>query len=404
MPAKRVLSNKKFPVKIWTEDVEDEAIGQLENTASLPFIFKHVAVMPDVHFGMGATIGSVIATKGAIIPAAVGVDIGCGMSAVKLPFSIDRLGGDAKLAELRHSIERSIPVGRHGYHELDDRRANAWLGLGENCIDSIKGPPGTTTRLHKNAQLQLGTLGGGNHFIEVCKDDQDMAWIMLHSGSRNIGKVLAERHIDKAKDLMKAYFIDLPDPNLAYLVQRSQEFKDYIKDLNWAQGYAKASRREMTLRVLREVYRSVYGPDTESVDDTILFKIDCHHNYTQMESHFGHNVWVTRKGAVSAREGEFGIIPGSMGTKSYIVKGKGNTDSFCSCSHGAGRRMSRTKAREMYTQDDLVKQTMGVECRKDDDVVDEIPMAYKDIDKVMENQSDLVDVYCTLKQVLCVKG
>lgn len=400
MPIKKVLNGVNVPVKIWTENVEAQAEGQLLNTAQLPFIFKHVAAMPDVHFGRGATIGSVLATKGAIIPAAVGVDIGCGMCAVKLPFSVDRLGN---LSDLRNSIERSIPVGRHGYQELDERRGAAFLALGESSLDTMKGPPGQVTNLFKTAQRQLGSLGGGNHFIEICHDEQNMAWVMLHSGSRNIGKTLAERHIDKAKDLMKRYFIDLPDPDLAYLAQSTPEFKDYIKDLFWAQNYAKASRNEMMLRVLREVFRAVYGPEV-TPNLGVLFRVDCHHNYTNMENHFGSNVYVTRKGAVSAREGEFGIVPGSMGTKSYIVKGKGNADSFCSCSHGAGRRMSRTKAKASFTVEDLAKQTAGVECRKDLDVLDEIPGAYKDIDEVMQNQSDLVDVLFTLKQIICIKG
>lgn len=399
----RVISETKWPVKIWASDLEAEAEQQARNTANLPFIFKHVALMPDAHFGKGATVGSVLATRGAIIPAAVGVDIGCGMAALKLPFSADRIGGPTELAILRHSIERSIPVGHHGYKELDDRRGTAFLELGENSISDIKGPPGFSTNLHKNATLQLGTLGGGNHFIEICRDQQGMAWIMLHSGSRNIGKVLAERHIEKARGLMKDYFIDLPDPDLAFFAQRTPEFKAYLKDLNWAQKYAKASRKEMMLRVLREVWRAALGPDA-TFDLQTLFHIDCHHNYTAQENHFGYNVWVTRKGAVSAYEGEFGIIPGSMGVKSFIVKGKGNPDSFCSCSHGAGRRMSRTKARAQYTVDDLAAQTSGVECRKDADVIDEIPAAYKDIDQVMANQADLVDPVFELKQIICVKG
>lgn len=405
MTIKLLETNTRVPIKLWTADVEQEALQQLRNTANLPFIHNHVAAMPDVHFGKGATIGSVIATKGAIIPAAVGVDIGCGMTALMLPFSIDRLGGDAKLSELRHSIERSIPTGRYKYNEMDDRRAAAFTSLGEINLPIAK--PGENSRIISNAGLQLGTLGGGNHFIEICRDTQNRAWIMLHSGSRNIGKHLADRHIDKAKDLMKKYFIDLPDPDLAYLVQGSEEFKAYLKDLMWAQAYAKANRHEMLLRVLREVWRVVYGPDSVENPESILnilFKIDCHHNYTKQENHFGHNVWVTRKGAVSARDGEFGIIPGSMGVKSFIVKGKGNLESFCSCSHGAGRKMSRKKARASFTVEDLITQTSGVECRKDDAVIDEIPSAYKNIDEVMENQSDLVEVFTELKQVICIKG
>jgi tRNA-splicing ligase RtcB len=405
MPIKKVLSETRVPVKVWTDDVEDEAVQQLKNTANMPFVFKHVAAMPDVHFGRGATIGSVIATKGAIIPAAVGVDIGCGMAALKLPFSIDTLGGDARVAELRHSIERAIPVGPYGYKELDEMRTEAVIALGENSLHTARMAPGENERIIKNGNLQLGTLGGGNHFIEICRDQQNMTWIMLHSGSRNIGKCLAERHIDKAKDVMKKYFISLPDPDLAYLAQGTPEFQAYLADLLWAQSYAQKSREVMMHRVLEQVWRHVYGyaPNTKMVMPT-LFRVDCHHNYTKQENHFGANVYVTRKGAVSARDGEFGIIPGSMGTKSYIVKGKGNAESFCSCSHGAGRRMSRTKAKQMFTTADLEQQTAGVHCRKDADVVDEIPGAYKSIDQVMESQTDLVDVMFELKQLICIKG
>jgi tRNA-splicing ligase RtcB len=398
-----ITTNTKFPVKVWASDLEEEAERQVVNTANLPFIFRHVALMPDAHFGRGATIGSVLATRGAIVPAAVGVDIGCGMTAVKLQFGSELLGSPSQLAELRHSIERAVPVGRFGHKELDERRGQAWIDLGENTLDQVKGPPGYNTNLVKNAQLQLGSLGGGNHFIEICRDKQDQVWVMLHSGSRNIGKVLAERHIEKARDIMKAYFIDLPDPDLAFFAQRTPEFKAYITDLQWAQRYAKANRHEMLLRVLREVYRHIFGPAV-AFDLSTLFHVDCHHNYTAMENHFGHNVWVTRKGAVSAKAGEFGIIPGSMGTRSFIVRGKGNPESFCSCSHGAGRRMSRTKAKAQYNLADMASQTEGVECRKDEDVIDEIPAAYKDIDQVMANQADLVEPIFELKQLICVKG
>lgn len=397
----RVISETRVPIKIWASDLEPEAETQVRNLSSLPFIHSHVAVMPDAHAGKGSTVGTVIATRGAIIPAAVGVDIGCGMCAVKLPFKIDRLGGDKNLRELRHSIERDIPTGRFGHKEMDVRRSKAFMALGGNSLSSID----KATRLMENAGLQLGTLGGGNHFIEICRDKEDSAWIMLHSGSRNIGKCLAERHIDQAKDLMKQYFISLPDPDLAYLVQGSKEFDDYIYDLIWGQRYAAANRNEMMNRVLEQVYRLVFGDAwlTELLPET-LFRVDCHHNYTSIENFGGKNVYVTRKGAVSAREGQYGIIPGSMGTRSYIVKGLGNLDSFCSCSHGAGRRMSRTKARQMFTAKDLEDQTLGVECRKDDAVVDEIPASYKDIDVVMANQADLVQPVYELKQVLCIKG
>jgi tRNA-splicing ligase RtcB len=354
--------------------------------------------MPDVHFGKGATIGSVIATQGAIIPSAVGVDIGCGMMALKLNLKIDQLGGSEKLRDLRHSIERSVPVGRDGNKEISERVAG--------YLNELKGPPPSfdpENRVFKNACLQLGSLGGGNHFIEVCRDQKDFVWILLHSGSRNIGKHLAEQHIERAKDLMKQYFISLPDPDLAYLAQGTAEFKAYLADLMWAQDYAHFNRVEIAHRVLREVGYHLFKDDWER-KTLVLDRVHCHHNYTQIEHHFGKNVFVTRKGAVSARAGEKGIIPGSMGTRSYIVEGKGNPDSFCSCAHGAGRRMSRTQARATFSVSDLETATAGVECRKDDHVLDEIPGSYKSIDQVMENQADLVEVLYELKQVLCVKG
>lgn len=408
----RVISDTKLPVKIWASDLEPEAEQQVRNLSTLPFIYKHVAVMPDAHAGKGSTVGTVIATQGAIIPAAVGVDIGCGMSAIKLPFKIDLLGGDAELKTLRHSIERSIPVGHYSNNRLTETATASFLKLG-NISETAKNGMRDTDRILKNAIHSIGTLGGGNHFIEICRDKDDNAWIMLHSGSRNIGKCLAEIHINKAKDLMKQYFVSLPDPDLAYLAQGTPEFKEYLHDLMWGQAFAKANREEMKKRVLEQVYRHVYG-NTLPYDwvyalgmdqvDGKLFTVDCHHNYTAIENHYGKNVFVTRKGAVSAKAGEYGIIPGSMGTRSYIVQGKGNADSFCSCSHGAGRRMSRTKAKQLFTLEDFATQTAGVECRKDADVIDEIPSAYKDIDVVMENQSDLVEPVFELKQILCIKG
>jgi tRNA-splicing ligase RtcB len=394
---KRIISETKHPIKIWATDLEAEAEQQLISIANLPFIHKYVAVMPDAHAGKGSTVGTVIATRGAIIPAAVGVDIGCGMNAVKLPFKVDALGDS--LDKLRASIERSVPVGFHKNKDVSERVQGAFKALG--CID-IVGNKHTVDAVDRSI-YQLGSLGGGNHFIEICQDEEKNAWIVLHSGSRNVGKTLAEIHIYNAKDIMKRYFIDLPDPDLAYFAQQTPQFEAYISDLNWAQRYAKANRNEMMLRVLKDISHHIYGED-KGAEFMTAFRVDCHHNYTQMENHFGENIWVTRKGAVSAREGEFGIIPGSMGTKSYIVKGKGNLDSFCSCSHGAGRRMSRNKARELFTVDDLMQQTSGVECRKDSAVIDEIPAAYKDIDEVMANQADLVEVVHTLKQLICIKG
>jgi tRNA-splicing ligase RtcB (3'-phosphate/5'-hydroxy nucleic acid ligase) len=393
---KKIISDTKVPVKIWTNEIEHEAEMQLRKLANLPFIHKHVAVMPDVHHGKGSTVGTVIATKGAIIPAAVGVDIGCGMMAVKLPFSVNELGGDAALKALRHSIERSIPTGHNSNKDLT---ASAKL----RCEGLTDQRDALVNRLSGKAALQLGTLGGGNHFIEICKDQNNDAWIMLHSGSRNIGKVLAEKHIDVAKGIMKQYFIDLPDPDLAYLAQGTTEFKAYLSDLLWAQEYAKQNRLEMMDRVIKDVSYHVYN-DTRLVGAQFEYNINCHHNYTAMENHFGQNVWITRKGAVSASAGKLGIIPGSMGAKSYIVEGLGNEESFCSCSHGAGRKMSRTKANAMFTEKDLADQTNGIECRKDSGIVDELPAAYKNIETVMANQADLVKPLFTLNQLICVKG
>lgn len=391
----RVIGDTKSPVKVWASDMEAEAEQQVRNMAGLPFIYSHVAVMPDAHAGKGSTVGTVIATRGAIIPAAVGVDIGCGMAAVKTPFKV----GDLEyISELRHEIERRIPTGRFGNKKVDDHVQTVLEGLGSfsaTARDRLKGG------IIDNAAAQLGSLGGGNHFIEICGDTEGTVWIMLHSGSRGIGNKLAQIHMDKAKDLMKQYFIELPDPDLAFLTQKTPEFKEYMTDLMWAQGYARANRDEMMARVRDILWMHILGEHAPEKDE---FRVDCHHNYTSWENHFGQNVMVTRKGAVSAKEGEFGIIPGSMGAKSFIVKGKGNPDSFCSCSHGAGRRMSRTKARATFTVADLEAQTKGVECLKTKDVLDEIPGAYKDIQKVMDNQADLVTPVYELKQLLCVKG
>lgn len=402
---KRVISDTRLPVKIWASDLEPEAEQQVRNMASLPFIFKHVAVMPDAHAGKGSTVGTVIATQGAIIPAAVGVDIGCGMCALKLPFKVDRLGD---IAKLRHSIERAVPTGRHSNKVMTASAGNAFIALGD-ISETGKTHIKRLDKTLANAALAVGSLGGGNHFIEICTDTEGGAWIMLHSGSRNIGKCLAEIHISRAKDLMKQYFISLPDPDLAFLAQNTPAFDEYLHDLLWGQRFAAANREEMMDRVLEQVYRHVY-PDwaTAYINDynagLLNTRINCHHNYTAIEHHNGQNVYVTRKGAVSARAGEWGIIPGSMGTKSFIVQGKGNEESFCSCSHGAGRRMSRTKARATFTVEDLKAQTAGVECLKTYGVLDEIPGSYKSIEEVMANQDDLVTPIYELKQLLCVKG
>lgn len=388
--ASRVISDTKKPIKMWLNDIEPAAEEQLRRLGNLPFIYKHVAVMPDAHHGRGSTVGTVIATKGAIIPAAVGVDIGCGMYAVRLPFRVDAL---ERIDELRSSIERSIPVGFRQNRNVSDATGKRFMSLGQT--------ERTKTSLSGNALSQLGSLGGGNHFIELCMDGDGYVWVMLHSGSRNVGKRLADYHISRAKDLMLRYFIDLPDPDLSYFVQGTEQFKEYIEDLLWAQNYAMENRHEMMLRVLKDISYHVYG---EMRDDLRTLEVHCHHNYTAMEHHFGHNIWVTRKGAVSARAGERGIIPGSMGTRSYIVEGLGNEESFCSCSHGAGRRMSRTEAKRRFTIEDVLEQTSGVSCRKDEGIIDELPSAYKDIDEVMQNQKDLVRPIFELKQFLCIKG
>lgn len=376
------------PIKLWLDNIEPEAMNQLINLSKLPFIYKHVAVMPDAHAGKGSTVGTVIATQGAIIPAAVGIDIGCGMQAVKLPFKIDVL---QDLPRLRSSIERSVPVGFNSNKEVTEHVGKMIVTIFDNDLS-------------KKQALQIGTLGGGNHFIEICGDESNQAWVVIHSGSRNLGKTLAEGHIEKAKGLMKSYFIDLPDPDLAYFAQKTAPFELYINDLLFAQNYAKVNRNEMMLRILKDISHHI-GIAEYDLDFLMMgLRIDCHHNFTQLENHFGKNIWITRKGAVSARARQYGIIPGSMGTKSYIVEGLGNLDSFCSCSHGAGRKMSRTQARKQFTLSDLEEQTKDVECRKDIKVVDEIPGAYKDIDVVMENQKDLVRIVHTLKQIMCIKG
>lgn len=406
----KVITGTKRPVKVWATDLEPEAEKQVLNMADMPFIYSHVAVMPDAHAGRGSTVGTVIATQGAIIPAAVGVDIGCGMRALKLPFKVDDLvGGDEGLRKLRHSIERDVPTGWHINQHITDsaRTLYASLGAHSTCVHQ-----NVASHILIKAPYSLGSLGGGNHFIEICTDQDNSLWIVLHSGSRGIGNALARVHIDRAKEIMKEYFISLPDPDLAYLAQGTPEFKAYLIDLMWAQRFAKASREEMMERVKKQVYRHLrqwssveqYAAYPFNLHHLDMEYIDCHHNYTAIENFGGHNVYITRKGAVSARKDEMGIIPGSMGAKSFIVKGLGNEDSFCSCSHGAGRKMSRTKARATFTAEDLANQTSGIECRKDVGILDEIPSSYKDIDEVMANQADLVTPVYQLKQLICVKG
>jgi tRNA-splicing ligase RtcB len=393
------MKTKNVPVKLWTkiEEVESQALDQLKNIASLPWVAHHVAVMPDVHVGKGATVGSVVAMRGAVAPAAVGVDIGCGMAAVKTTLNARQLPDDLK--QLRLAIEENIPVGFSSH----DRLRLAELEAGDlalaNQIRALFGKFGELDRgakdLEKKAGQQLGTLGGGNHFIELCLDSDDGVWLMLHSGSRNIGKTLAEIHMFRARKL--EHNQALKDRDLAVFLAGTREMDEYRRDLYWAQEYARLNRA-----VMLHLYKQVLAAKWPKIG--FGESVFCHHNYVAEETHFGEELVVTRKGAIRAGAGEMGIIPGSMGTKSYIVRGRGNADAFESASHGAGRRMSRGKAKQKFTIDDLREQTAGVECRKDSGVIDEIPKAYKDIDKVMANQADLVEVVAELKQVLCVKG
>lgn len=386
------------PVKIYTKDVEEEALDQLRKIAQLQFIHSHVAVMPDVHWGLGATVGSVIPTKNAIIPAAVGVDIGCGMNAVRLNLSASQLPDD--LRRIRAEIERKVPVGFE-LHKQIKAKASTLTPLDKKLKLITDKHPGLKRMLRdfeRTWQKQLGTLGGGNHFIELCLDEENMVWVMLHSGSRGIGNCIGTYFIELAKKEAQHRFGHVPDKDLSYFAEGSQSFDDYVEAVEWAQHYATENRREM-MRLILEAIRPVLPAFQMSKE-----AVNCHHNYVSQENHYGEDVFVTRKGAIRAGEGELGIIPGSMGAKSYIVRGKGNPESFCSCSHGAGRRMSRGKAKRLFSVDDLAVQTAGVECRKDGGVIDEIPAAYKDIDTVMANQTDLVEVVHTLKQVLCIKG
>lgn len=395
---------KRRPIKAWTRGVpvEPDAIEQVRNITALPFIHKHVALMPDVHVGRGSTIGSVIPTKNAIIPAAVGVDIGCGMIAIRTDLTSKDL--PENLAAVRSDIERAVP---HGFMSVEGRskkgaftvlpnsNGNRWKQLSKEYDQIVEKHP---LIRHKQPHLQMCSLGGGNHFIEICLDTEDRIWVMLHSGSRGVGNKIGMYFTDLAKKDMEIHHINLLDKDLSYLSQGTVHFDDYVQGLRWAQEYASQNRlamMESVLRVMRDHFRP-FVTDKNA--------INCHHNYAEVEHHFGENVWITRKGAVRAREGDLGIIPGSMGAKSFIVKGLGNKESFCSCSHGAGRVMSRTKAKELVSLADHIRDTEGVECRKDEFVIDESPKAYKNIDDVMKAQEDLVSIEHTLKQILCVKG
>jgi tRNA-splicing ligase RtcB (3'-phosphate/5'-hydroxy nucleic acid ligase) len=402
-----LVAEGRVPIKAWVRGVplDEGARRQLENTARLPFVFKWIAAMPDVHWGLGATVGSVVATKGAIVPAAVGVDIGCGMAAVRTTLKASDLPDD--LRGMRERIERAVPVGftagrgkrdKGSWHDVPERIGQAWEPLDESYRRIVARHP----KLSRNnpPAAQLGTLGSGNHFIEVCLDEEDHAWFMLHSGSRGVGNRIGSYFIERAREEMRRLDVNLPDRDLAYLRDGTQGFDEYVEAVEWAQRYAAANRRSMMESVVAAVASTPGIPPFETTAEVV----DCHHNYVAREVHFGEDVLVTRKGAVRAAEGDLGIIPGSMGARSYIVRGKGNPESFTSCSHGAGRVMSRNEAKRRFTVADHAAATAGVECRKDEGVIDETPAAYKSIDAVMEAQKDLVDVVHRLRQVVCVKG
>jgi tRNA-splicing ligase RtcB len=399
-----LIETAGVPIKAWTRglDVEPTARAQLANVARLPIVFHHVAAMPDVHYGIGATVGSVVPTERAIIPAAVGVDIGCGMMAIETTLDAKLLPDN--LHELRTEIERAVPHGRtnHGgrgdvgaWDRVPMQASKAWKDL----LPDYERISETHPKIGRGNDVNhLGTLGTGNHFIEVCISDGDRVWFMLHSGSRGVGNRIGTYFIELAKRDMRRHVDNLPDRDLAYLDEGTKHFADYVRAVEWAQRYAMTNRQLMMDAVIRAA-RNVLPPF--ELDDQA---INCHHNYVAREHHFGRDVFVTRKGAVRARQGDLGIIPGSMGARSYIVRGKGNPESFHSCSHGAGRAMSRGEAKRRFSVEDHARATEGVECRKDEGVIDETPMAYKPIDKVMAAQADLVEVVHELRQVVCVKG
>ena len=402
MPIHQTLRGAHVPVHIFTDDIDAQALRQLHNIASLSIVHPHVAAMPDVHAGIGATVGSVIPTRGAIIPAAVGVDIGCGMNAVRTTLTASDLPDN--LARLRSAIEAEVPVGfeQHEWSRVQgSRQARAVRPLGDRLAHIVERHRGIAKMLRQFERTwicQAGTLGGGNHFIELCLDEEQRVWVMLHSGSRGIGNVIGRYFISAAQKDMRRHQLQLPDADLAYLSEGSTLFDDYVDAVDWAQDYALLNRSEMMRRVLDVL--ATFAPPFRLDGEAI----NCHHNYIARETHGNEDLYVTRKGAISARQGELGIIPGSMGARSFIVRGKGKPESFCSCSHGAGRSMSRSEAKRRFNRFDLAEQTAGIECRKDGGVIDEIPAAYKNIDAVMAHQSDLVEVVHTLRQVVCIKG
>lgn len=402
-----IIETSGVPIKAWTRGVAVEASArtQLENVARLPIVHGHVAVMPDVHWGMGATVGSVIPTRGAIIPAAVGVDIGCGMAWQRTSLTASDLPDN--LSGLRMALEAAIPHGRTDNGGANDRGAWGEVGAGAaevfaahaSGLAALADKHPELAKASRRAAHHLGTLGTGNHFVEVVIDEEDRVGIMLHPGSRGIGNKIGTYFIEKAKAEMRQHLANLPDADLAYVTEGSVLFDDYVAAVSWAQGFARANREVMMAAALAALAREV--PKPFALTETA---VNCHHNYVAEEHHFGTNVWVTRKGAVRAGKGELGIIPGSMGARSFIVRGLGNPESLCSCSHGAGRAMSRGEAKRRFTLADHLAATEGVECRKDAGVIDETPMAYKDIDAVIAAQADLIEVVHTLRQVVCVKG
>lgn len=384
--------NDKIVAFLDPETIEPQALQQVMNTSQLPFLFHHVAVMPDCHYGKGATVGTVIATKGAIVPAAVGVDIGCGMIAVKTNLKREQLGD---LKKIREGIERRVPMSAGKFNSSIQKMAAV-------KIESLKFlAAGKDYSAVCDWESQIGTLGGGNHFIEICLDEHDNVWATLHSGSRGIGNKLGNHHIGVAQNLMKKMFITLPDEDLAYLIEGTKEFDDYLFDLHWAQEFARLNREEMMDRVLMELRYAVSATGEADIE---VERVNCHHNFSQIENHFKQNVWVTRKGAIQAKKGMRGMIPGSMGTRSYIVEGLENSMAFHSAPHGAGRNFSRGEARRRFTMEDFDKSMIGIEHRRADALLDELPSAYKDIDTVIENAKELVEVKHTLRQIINMKG
>jgi tRNA-splicing ligase RtcB len=399
MPVKKIMTGGKVPVKIYTDDVDPKAIDQLLNVAQLPFIHSHIAAMPDVHVGIGATIGSVIPPRAQLSQQRWGSISVAGWSPLRLSLKADQLPDN--LRPVRQLIEAAVPVGFDMHTEGQGAPASTLRALFGGLDRIVSKHPGLL-KMQRNVAVtwarQLGTLGGGNHFIELCLDENQNVWVMLHSGSRGIGNIIGRYFIELARKDMGKHLANLPDRDLAYLQEGAEHFTDYVEAVHWAQDYAMTNRREM-MRLILDALTRCLPPFTVTKE-----AVNCHHNYVSVEHHFGEDLFITRKGAIRAGLGDLGIIPGSMGAKSYIVRGKGEPDSFCSCAHGAGRRMSRGQAKKKFDPQDLIAQTAGVECRKDSGVIDEIPGAYKDIDEVMANQSDLVEILHTLKQVVCVKG